>query len=228
MDKRTSILGVVVCFIIIAIFGYFVGKHVKPTPVILHIDTVSVVTKIDSARIANNALIQAKAIIAEYDITNSGKWILRKSLTKKVYVPGDTVFVDTTTQTIPVQVATLDTTLINKKDSIQTTDHLSLKFAYEIGALLFEYDSYLIDQKDTSFYKLNLKGSYLNGNWKIIRDEEWNMKKKTITIIRDTYIQESLTFWNRFIFGPTASIGYGVFGKQLDTFVGFGIMYNLR
>jgi len=226
IDKRTSTLGVVLCFLLTAIFGYFVGKYVKPNTIVSHIDTVSVVTKIDSARIANSALIQAQAVIAQYDITDTGEWILRKP--KKVYVKGDTVFVDTTETTAPIQVATLDTTLLNKQDSIQTTDHLNLKYAFEIGALLFEYDSYMVDQGDTSFYKLKLKGSYLNGNWKVMREEEWNVKKKTTIITRDVYIQESLTFWNRFIFGPTVSLGYGVFSKQLDTFVGFGIMYNLR
>jgi len=64
IDKRTSTLGVVLCFLLTAIFGYFVGKYVKPNTIVSHIDTVSVVTKIDSARNINVLdLMNAKYLI---------------------------------------------------------------------------------------------------------------------------------------------------------------------
>jgi hypothetical protein len=206
------------------IAGYFSHDIIKPPVTITKIDTVSVVEKIDSVKFANQVLINAAAKIEQYDINPDGIWVKRKPVIK--WLPGDTIIIDSTKY---FKVAGLDTNLVHTKDSVISKDTLSLKFAYEIGALKFKYTSNLIDKADSSHYNLFIDGKYFDGVWNIVLNEDYLLTKKTITVTRDISLPpKPLGFWDRFVFGPTIAVGYGTFNRTFDTYVGFGVMYNIK
>jgi hypothetical protein len=234
LNNTKGYILAVIFTILVFIGGYFTHPLINPNRGTL-IDSVvtNVITIEDSIRISTQALIEAKATIAEYDITEDGTWVKRKQ--RIVYNPvtgkTDTMYISTvdTVKVITTQVAELDTSMQFVKDSVYTKNHLKLLFAYNVGALNFNYSSTLMEtDMDSSYYKLKLGGTYIDGVWIINLNEDYNIKKKTIIKENTVYVHQTESFWDKFSLGPTVSVGYGVFNKQLDTFVGFGVMYNVR
>lgn len=210
-------LGVLLCYLA------YVMKIIPREPPVetVRIDTVYVKTTVDSLQIGKEALIKARGKIAQYNILPDGTWVKRDP--KIIYLPGDTT-------KIFVNVAELDTSFNYAKDSAEVSNKLNLKFAPEIGALSFNFETFLNNLKDTSYYKFKLKGNYKDSLWNVLFSEDFNIKSKTTVITKEIYIETkpNTSFWDRVVFGPEVGVGYGTFNKVFDTFVGFGILYNVK
>ena len=55
----------------------------------------------------------------------------------------------------------------------------------------------------------------------------FNRRQVTNTIEITKYIEKKRKFHERFHFSPNVSAGYGVFNKNFDVYVGFGVAYEL-
>jgi|GEM_PF-6359838 len=226
MNTKYRTINLILFIVLFTIVVFFLGrKSVKKSVNVNTADTVLVSIKVDTAKIQAQALINARGTIAQYDITKDGKWVKRKP--KLIIFSSHSV--DSSDSIKPaIQVAELDTTINKKKEKLKIIDSLNIKFASLANALNFNFSSNLVNDNDTSFYRLRLNANYVNSVWTIKLNENWEVKTKTITVETERIVPCKETFWTRFKFGPVMGVGYAVFNKTFDTFLGFGVLFDLR
>ena len=87
-----------------------------------------------------------------------------------------------------------------------------------------KYEENIIQDQDTAVVKAQITG--INAEIDTI-SVMFNRRQVTNTIEITKYIEKKRKFLQRFHFSPNVSAGYGVFNRNLDVYVGFGVAYEL-
>ena len=87
-----------------------------------------------------------------------------------------------------------------------------------------KYEENIIQDQDTAVVKAQITG--INAELDTI-SVMFNRRQVTNTIEITKYIEKKRKFHERFHFSPNVSAGYGVFNRNLDVYVGFGVAYEL-
>ena len=87
-----------------------------------------------------------------------------------------------------------------------------------------KYEENIIQDQDTAVVKAQITG--INAEIDTI-SVMFNRRQVTNTIEITKYIEKKRKFHERFHFSPNVSAGYGVFNRNLDVYVGFGVAYEL-
>lgn len=87
-----------------------------------------------------------------------------------------------------------------------------------------KYEENIIQDQDTAVVKAQITG--INAEIDTI-SVMFNRREVINTIEITKYIEKKRKFHERFHFSPNVSAGYGVFNRNLDVYVGFGVAYEL-
>lgn len=87
-----------------------------------------------------------------------------------------------------------------------------------------KYEENIIQDQDTAVVKAQITG--INAEIDTI-SVMFNRREVINTIEITKYIEKKRKFLQRFHFSPNVSAGYGVFNRNLDVYVGFGVAYEL-
>lgn len=87
-----------------------------------------------------------------------------------------------------------------------------------------KYEENIIQDQDTAVVKAQITG--INAELDTV-SVMFNRRQVTNTIEITKYIEKKRKFHERFHFSPNVSAGYGVFNRNLDVYVGFGVAYEL-
>lgn len=87
-----------------------------------------------------------------------------------------------------------------------------------------KYEENIIQDQDTAVVKAQITG--INAELDTV-SVMFNRRQVTNTIEITKYIEKKRKFLQRFHFSPNVSAGYGVFNRNLDVYVGFGVAYEL-
>ena len=87
-----------------------------------------------------------------------------------------------------------------------------------------KYEESIIQDQDTAVVKAQITG--INAELDTV-SVMFNRRQVTNTIEITKYIEKKRKFHERFHFSPNVSAGYGVFNRNLDVYVGFGVAYEL-
>lgn len=88
------------------------------------------------------------------------------------------------------------------------------------------FDKRLISNKDTADVQVYTSG--INTSLDSLKMRLKAHKEViTNTVEITNYVDKKKTFWNRFHIQPQVGVGYGVFNKKIDAYVGVGIGFDL-
>lgn len=142
--------------------------------------------------------------------------------------PGEVVRVDTVTVSDTLYLH--DTFTVNnpvpylvekvKTDTVFTPAGDTLQLVTETK----KYEESIIQDQDTAVVKAQITG--INAELDTV-SVMFNRRQVTNTIEITKYIEKKRKFHERFHFSPNVSAGYGVFNRNLDVYVGFGVAYEL-
>lgn len=123
----------------------------------------------------------------------------------------DTLTVDNPVPYLVEKVKT-DTVFTPAGDTIQLTTETK------------KYEENIIQDQDTAVVKAQITG--INAEIDTI-SVMFNRREVINTIEITKYIEKKRKFLQRFHFSPNVSAGYGVFNRNPDVYVGFGVAYEL-
>lgn len=128
-----------------------------------------------------------------------------------------------------------DTVFITSKQIINKEKNIINSYIYKGGT-----------KKDSLYYNLTI-GSTVEPKWynlKVDVNEKFTIvnrrqgetnqiiiepeHKGDITDVTTVHTKETKSFWKRFTVGPQVGVGIGAFNKKVDTYVGFGISFNIN
>lgn len=107
-----------------------------------------------------------------------------------------------------------------KTDTVFTPAGDTIQLATETK----KYEENIIQDQDTAVVKAQITG--INAEIDTI-SVMFNRREVINTIEITKYIEKKRKFHERFHFSPNVSAGYGVFNRNLDVYVGFGVAYEL-
>lgn len=88
------------------------------------------------------------------------------------------------------------------------------------------FDKRLISNKDTADVQVYTSGINTSlDSLKIRLKTHKEVITNTVEITK--YVEKKKTFWNRFHIQPQVGVGYGVFNKNIDAYVGVGIGFDI-
>lgn len=88
------------------------------------------------------------------------------------------------------------------------------------------FDKRLISNKDTADIQVYTSGINTSlDSLKMRLKAHKEVITNTVEITK--YVEKKKTFWNRFHIQPQVGVGYGVFNKKIDAYVGVGIGFDL-
>lgn len=88
------------------------------------------------------------------------------------------------------------------------------------------FDKRLISNKDTADVQVYTSGINTSlDSLKMRLKAHKEVITNTVEITK--YVEKKKTFWNRFHIQPQVGVGYGVFNKKIDAYVGVGIGFDL-
>lgn len=88
------------------------------------------------------------------------------------------------------------------------------------------FDKTILSDKDTADVQVYTSGINTSLDSLKMRLKTHN-KVITNTVEITKYVEKNKTFWNRFHIQPQVGVGYGVFNKKIDAYVGVGIGFDL-
>lgn len=145
----------------------------------------------------------------------------------KEVINTDTVF------TIKTDTLWKDTTIVEKeivpKIIVKTKIDTLFKENGETVQLITEskrFDKTILSDKDTAYVQIYTSGINTSlDSLKMRLKAHKEVITNTVEITK--YVEKKKTFWNRFHIQPQVGVGYGVFNKKFDTYVGVGIGFDL-
>ena len=126
-----------------------------------------------------------------------------------------------------------DTTIIEKefvpKTIVKTKTDTLFKANGDTIQLITEskrFDKTILSGKDTASVQVYTSGINTSLDSLKIR---FKTHKEVITnnVEITKYVEKKKTFWNRFHIQPQVGVGYGVFNKNIDAYVGVGIGFDI-
>ena len=126
-----------------------------------------------------------------------------------------------------------DTTIIEKefvpKTIVKTKTDTLFKANGDTIQLITEskrFDKTILSGKDTADVQVYTSGINTSLDSLKMRLKTHN-KVITNTVEITKYVEKKKTFWNRFHIQPQVGVGYGVFNKNIDAYVGVGIGFDI-
>lgn len=126
-----------------------------------------------------------------------------------------------------------DTTIVEKeivpKIIVKTKIDTLFKENGETVQLITEskrFDKTILSDKDTADVQVYTSGINTSlDSLKMRLKAHKEVITNTVEITK--YVEKKKTFWNRFHIQPQVGVGYGVFNKKIDAYVGVGIGFDL-
>ena len=126
-----------------------------------------------------------------------------------------------------------DTTIIEKefvpKTIVKTKTDTLFKANGDTIQLITEskrFDKTILSGKDTADVQVYTSGINTSlDSLKIRLKTHKEVITNTVEITK--YVEKKKTFWNRFHIQPQVGVGYGVFNKNIDAYVGVGIGFDI-
>lgn len=88
------------------------------------------------------------------------------------------------------------------------------------------FDKSIVSDKDTADVEIYTSGINTSlDSLKIRLKTHKEVITNTVEITK--YVEKKKTFWNRFHMQPQVGVGYGVFNKNIDAYVGVGIGFDI-
>lgn len=126
-----------------------------------------------------------------------------------------------------------DTTIIEKefvpKTIVKTKTDTLFKANGDTIQLITEskrFDKTILSGKDTADVQVYTSG--INTSLDSLKMRLKTHKEIITNTVEITkYVEKKKTFWNRFHIQPQVGVGYGVFNKNIDAYVGVGIGFDI-
>lgn len=126
-----------------------------------------------------------------------------------------------------------DTTIIEKefvpKTIVKTKTDTLFKENGDTIQLITEskrFDKTILSGKDTADVQVYTSG--INTSLDSLKMRLKTHKEVITNTVEITkYVEKKKTFWNRFHIQPQVGVGYGVFNKNIDAYVGVGIGFDI-
>lgn len=126
-----------------------------------------------------------------------------------------------------------DTTIIEKefvpKTIVKTKTDTLFKANGDTIQLITEskrFDKTILSGKDTADVQVYTSG--INTSLDSLKMRLKTHKEVITNTVEITkYVEKKKTFWNRFHIQPQVGVGYGVFNKNIDAYVGVGIGFDI-
>lgn len=88
------------------------------------------------------------------------------------------------------------------------------------------FDKTILSGKDTAYVQVYTSG--INTSLDSLKMRLKTHKEIITSTVEITkYVEKKKTFWNRFHIQPQVGVGYGVFNKNIDAYVGVGIGFDI-